>query len=366
MKIRTACMAAITVTALLAAGCGGDNGAAGDNNDGEVYELKLATPLSENSLHSQLFQTWADRVDELTDGRFKVEPFYSSSLLETLDIFPGVGEGRADLGVGGESYYPAELPLWTFGQRPFVTRNSIAQAKTAQQLSQTNEEMLKEINAMGVQPLIVTSSSTNSLVSKTPITSVDQLDGLSVRAAGNTAKALASVGADVKTIDAGATFEALERGVVDAVGAIAPNTAQDFGLFDAGKHLTDPGLGEYSFILLVMNKQTYDDFPDDIREAIDTATQEYYDDLEAEWTAYEAELCSTLVEQGVTVSAWATPEQDEWREQVQDEMAQAYLDDMAAQGIGPQAEELVSEYEDLLAENSADSSYQPMSETCKG
>jgi TRAP-type C4-dicarboxylate transport system substrate-binding protein len=343
------------------AACG--SGAEGDSDSEVSMELRFASPLSESAPQNILIQAWSDAIEEKTDGRISVKPFYDGSLIAAEDSLAGVADRRADLALGSAQYHPGELPLSSFTELPFVTRNSEAQAKAIHDAYESEEAFPAEYHAMNTEVMLFVPTGQNVVVTNKPMESIDDMDGLSMRAVGRTAAALEAVGASPKSVPIGEAYEGLERGLFDAVSSISAPIAASVGILDAAPHVYDAGFGEYTVSILVAGKEWYDDLSDDDRAAVEEATEEFYAEMGDTLSELESETCTQLLEDGVEFTVWPDTEVQRWDEAAGEDIRAQWTTDVSkASGIDAAA--FLEAHMERVGDYESESDYEPLVPAC--
>jgi TRAP-type mannitol/chloroaromatic compound transport system substrate-binding protein len=107
-----------------------------------------------------------------------------------------------------------------------------------------------------------------------PIETLDDFNGLKMRIPGLAGKVYASLGVSVVLLPGGEIFPALERGVVDAAEWVGPYQDRRLGLHNAAKNYYTTGWHEPSTTSeLVINKEAYNQLPDDLKAVIQAAAR---------------------------------------------------------------------------------------------
>ena len=107
---------------------------------------------------------------------------------------------------------------------------------------------------------------------KQEITSIEDLKGLKIRFAGLGGKVLQEAGASVTVIPGGEIFPALEKGAIDASEFSMPAIDQKMGFHKIAKNNYFPGWHQtFTASHLVVNKEVWNDLPDDKRALINMA-----------------------------------------------------------------------------------------------
>jgi TRAP-type transport system periplasmic protein len=361
VKSRVPLMASAAALSLTVAACGGE-GSAGEG-DVESVTMTFSSGVGENHPGQRHMRTWAERVTELTDGAVEFEYTYGGALLPIDEEIPGVGDGRADMAYGSPHYNPSLLPLTTVGELPFITRNAEAQMKAAHDLLQEHEAVKAEWEAAGVKPLFQALIGSSLLGSTEELTSIEDLEGLQIRAFGAGAQSYEAAGANVVTIPFPELYESAQRGLVDAISGLGFTGFHSGQLYQVTPIIHDPGHGEsIAFQTIVINQDLYESLTPEIKEAFDTATEEYYAGVADLVTEDEEAACRAMLEDGAEFVVWDQAEIDKWGPLIADELQANWVKTMDDQGLP--GEDVLNTYLEAVEKYEAEASYVPAVERC--
>jgi len=192
----------ITSLAAGLTGCGG----------GEVMELNLAHFWPGNHpIETELVQPWIKAVEEATEGRVKITSHPGETLIVSAEIYEGIKNGVADLGLSCFAYTRGQFPVLEVFELPGIVYNdSTAASKIAW-------EGIKELNPKEVQDtklLMVITTGPGHLFTKNPVKNINDLKGLEIRATGLSAATLQALGATPVAMPQAEAYEAISKGVV--------------------------------------------------------------------------------------------------------------------------------------------------------
>jgi len=361
---RAVAAAAVAVTATTLVGCStSSNG--GDSGDFAPVTLRFAHYLGPTTPQAESVDKWAEEVNELTDGKVSIEFSYSGSLLEATDILPGVGDGRADLGWTGAIYHPSELGLSNLAEIPFLERDPQVQMDAYSDLYNENGILAQEYTQQGVHVLLWPFLGEVVVGSNDPIESVDDLRGVSVRAAGGVAQSLQTAGANPVALTAGEIYEALQRGTIGAFSSLAFEQVGAFSLPEVAKNVTITGIGEYTQAVVIINDELWNSFPDDIKQAFETANEHYQDYAVPDFLAVgEDATCQAVKDAGGQVIIWDDAQVQSFKDLIGSGPHDTWVQNNSGKWPQDQVEALYDEYVDLLAKYSAETTTQPGAERC--
>lgn len=361
---------AVLALALFAAGCGnGDpedtaGGAPADGDEASVEPIALnyAGALGPEHPGQRMMEWWVDRVNEYSDIPVEVEIFYSGGLIPFPEIIPGVGDGRADLGYAAPLYNPAEMPLNTIAEVPFLVENLEAQMRAADEFYETSEPFRQEYTDMGVEMLLLFPTGEAVIGSKEPLETIADVQGKQIRSWGRIAEAINQAGGNGIAIEFNEIYESVERGLLDAhvntVGAIHSS-----GLYEITPYVYDPGFGAALTLQpLVINKERWDSFPQTVRDAMEQATADYWDEAFNMLEEMEGQACTEMLEAGAQFAIWSEGEQQGWQEIVGDQYSEEWVANMEEQGLPGRA--FFDEYTSLVDKYEAEATFLPTAQAC--
>jgi len=264
MRVLAIGSAACLLAAVSACGSGGGGG------DGKEIKVRFASGYPAGVTSVDEVAAWLSRsearVEKETDYSFEVESFLGGSLVNAADSLAAVSQGRVDVAFLVPAASPAELPLNQLSGVPFLSRDPLAAAKTWAKLSAEDGPIKDEWAEHDVAAVMWAVAGNNTLGLTKPIDSVDDLDGLRVRAIGPASVVFDELGADVAALDVGEVYEGLERGVLDGFATGAFNSSIISSRWgEPAPNIYDLGMGQFTSAGGVVNQKFWDDLPDDVR-----------------------------------------------------------------------------------------------------
>jgi len=192
-------------------------------------------------------QYYADLTEAQFPDAFDFKVFNSGALLAAKPTMSGLRDGVANIGILALTYFKAELPyaqmvadLALLGQNEYVMA-----AATTEFVMLECAPCRAEFDANGVVMLGGLSTAPYVLLSKEPIVTLEDMDGIKLRTGGSAWDRWAvTVGTTPVGVPSSEMHDALSHGVVDA--AVQPIGAlKSHSLIDVSKHLTTLPLGTY-------------------------------------------------------------------------------------------------------------------------
>jgi TRAP-type C4-dicarboxylate transport system substrate-binding protein len=330
--------------ALMAAG-----GIAGGATAQEVT-LRLHQFLPAQSVvPAQILDVWADRVEQDSNGRIKIDRFPSMQLGGTPpDLIDQAIDGVADIIWTVVGYTPGRFPMTEVFELPFMVADPVAASAAFWQMF---ERHMKDAEFKGVHVLGTWVHGPGTIHTADPVTRPEDLRGMKIRGASRMVNQLLErLGAAPVGMPVPAIPEALSKGVLD--GATVPwevtGALKVAELVENHTEFEGPAIFNITFVL-AMNKGVYDGLPADLRAVVDqNSGLEFSVFAGGVQAAADGPSRQIAVDRGnsiVTISA-ADAAQN-WLPLVQPIYA-SWVAEMAAKGIDGQA--LIDEARGLMAD----------------
>lgn len=307
---RTAILMLMLVIILALSGCSGSGGTEQGQKQ-EKYELKLAHFFpGTHPAETELIQPWAKAIEEATQGRVTVTSYPGETLLKADGIYDGVVNGVADMGLSCFSYTRGRFPVLEAFELPGV---SYANSKVA---SKVAWEGIKEINPKEVQDtklMMVFTTGPGDLFTKNPVTKLEDIKGLDVRATGLSAKTLKVLGANPIAMPQSEAYEALSKGVVK--GNLSPvEVLKGWKHAEVTKYVTETPFLYNTLFFVTMNSDKWNSLPPDIQKAIEEVNHKYFEEVAMGlWDRQnEAAIKWAVEEKGMQIIQLTEEEKQRW------------------------------------------------------
>jgi TRAP-type mannitol/chloroaromatic compound transport system substrate-binding protein len=242
----------------------------------KTYRWKMVTTWPPNLPVLQTgAERFAKRVEEVSNGRMKIQVFAGGELVPPMGVFDAVSQGTVQCGSGAAYYWAGKVPAaqW-FSAVPFGLN---AQGINSWFYSGGGLKLWEDVYApfnLVPRPQGNTGVQMGGWFRK-KMESIDDFKGLKMRIPGLGGKVIAKAGGTVVLLPGGEIFTSLERGVLDATEWVGPLHDLRMGFYKAAKHYYYPGWHEPGTCLEVMfNKKAYDDLPADLKAIIDACAME--------------------------------------------------------------------------------------------
>jgi TRAP-type transport system periplasmic protein len=219
--------------------------------------MKISISIGQNSHQGVGIDVFAKEVETRTQGRIKVQPFYSGSLGGERESIEAVQLGTQELTLTSTGPVPNFVPAARILDIPFLFRDK-AHGRAVLD-GPIGQEMLKEFESKGFKALAWAENGIRHMTnSKRAVNAPEDLKGLKMRTMENPVHVAAYKGFGIVTTPMAfpEVFTALQQGTVD--GQENPLSVIMAAKFDqVQKHLTLTG-HVYSPAIFLMNKAAFD------------------------------------------------------------------------------------------------------------
>ena len=300
--------AVIIIVCLLAqclTGCGGSS----------KQELKLAHfwPAT-HPVEVDLVQPWIAAVKAATDGRVIITSYPSETLIPSAEIYEGVKQGVADIGLSCFSYTRGQFPVLEVFELPGIVYNNSAAA------SKIAWEGIKELNPKEVQDttlMMVFTTGPGNLFTRNPVKNLADIKGLEIRATGLSAATLKALGATPVAMPQAEAYDSLSKGVVK--GNLGPTEIlKGWNQAEVTKYITETPFLYNTLFFFTMNSGKWGKISEKDQKAILEVNKKFFDNVACGlWDKQnEAAFSFAVNEKGMEVIKLAPEEAKIWTDMV--------------------------------------------------
>jgi TRAP-type transport system periplasmic protein len=291
-------------------------------------KLKAANYLPPTHKMSLLTGWFCDEVKKRTDGRLEITYYPGGTLLSPVKMYSGVVQGIADLGFSHTAYTRGRFPVTETLDLPL----GFPSGYVAAQVSNDFYNQFKPKEWDDVQVLYFATSGPLVIHTiKKPVRNLSDLSGLKIRATGQMADVVKTLGATPVPLEMPDVYESLRRGVIDGVTVdLSPLKYWKFS--EVIKYTTaswQVGSG-YTFYF-VMNKSKWNSLPADVQKVVMEVAAEAKDKQAQLWNEMDIEGREALKAAGGEVINLTDAEGQKWDKAVDPVLTQ-YKKDMVGKG----------------------------------
>ncbi len=250
---------------------------------------------------SVIYENFGKFMKERTGGKFSFTVHWGT-LSKPRAVLDGLSLGAYQSGTFCASYYPAKLPAHTGLDLPFLPINTFEQLQGVTEDYYGNETLKKETAKWNSMYFASSLLPLYEVVGKGDAPkSLDDWQGLRIRALGQQGKAMEKLGAVPTSVPAPDVYTSMDRGLIDAAG-FAYYAHESYRTYELGTWFTS-GLDVGSIACgMLFNTNAYEELPQQYKDLI----AEYKDSdmgYKAQIAAYEATevaLPKKFIEKGLT------------------------------------------------------------------
>lgn len=327
---------AIVLTALM--GCG-------PSSEEKVTELSYSVFFPPTHIQCQTAQTWADEIGRRTNGKVKITVYPGGTLTNAPQCYEGVVSGVSDIGMSCFAYTRGRFPLLEGLDLPLGYPNGIVATKVATEM--THKYQPAEVNDVVV--LYVHAHGPGILASRKPVRQLEDLADLKVRATGLSSKIVQSLGGTPIAMSQGETYEALQKGVVDAT--FCPiETLKGWKQAEVINHVTETSvIGYTTAMFVVMNKDAWNRLSPEVQKVFAEVSDQWVEKHGQAWDQADREGLAYVQELQREIITLDAAQQQRWQTAVQ-----SVLDEYVAAATekGLPGQEFLDDLRALIAKHS--------------
>ncbi len=247
----------------------------------------------------------AQRVGELTQGKFTIRVFPAGEIVPPMQVLDAVQAGTIEMGHTALYFYFGKDPAFTFDTCVPFGMNSRQQS--AWYVAGGGRELVQDfLKGYGITS--VACGNTGSQMGgwfRKEIRSLEDLKGLKMRVGGIGGRILQKLGVVPQQIPPGDIYPALEKGTIDAAEFVGPFDDEKLGLDRVAPFYYTPGWWETgSQVSVITGLKQWNALPAPYRAAITAASYEAHVWMQAQYDVHNPMALARLVKRGVKLRAF--------------------------------------------------------------
>jgi len=281
----------------------------------QEYQWTFQTSAQAGDNFFPIEEVWADRVNELSDGRIEITVVPVGTVVAHNETLDAVGAGILQGHITDPSYFSGKDPAFA------MLGNLVGAWSAPEQMFDYMEngggkELFNElVNPYGLQFLGASATGVEAFLSTKPIHGVDDLKGIKMRAPeGMVQEVFAAAGAAPVNLPGSEVYTALEKGVIDAADYTVFSTNHAQGMHEFAKYPLYPGFHSMPVIEVSLNKAIYDGLPEDLQTILNESVSVFARDMIAQLDAQnEVAVAEAQADPDITVINWSDEERAKFR-----------------------------------------------------
>ncbi len=238
---------------------------------------RMAHKMPPDSPEGKVFQKFADLVDEYTKGDMKIKVYPNEQLGKTQAVLEQLKLGTVHLYAEGSTYMNKWVPSIKYISSAFLfdDRDHWVRFMNTPMVKSWYEEAAREagIGILG-DPTAIVRGPYRVMVSKEPVNSYDEMQGLKLRMAPSkiAVDTWNWLGADVKTLAWTDVYQSIDKGIVSAVNSPIA-LVESMRFYEVAPNVIRHD-EYYQSIGFMINQKAYEALSPEHRKAVDQAYAE--------------------------------------------------------------------------------------------
>jgi len=210
---------------------------------------------------------WAKQVEKATNGKVKIQIFYSQTLTKGKDAWGATKNGIADIAWCFHGYWPGMTPLADVISMPALPFKSAEKgSEVLWKLYEKYPAIQKEFSDNKVL-LLFTSNPYILITTKKQVKTMEDIHGMKIRMSGGPpTEMMKALGGTPMMVPMPDNYMALQKGVIDGMGA-PWEAIHGFRLYEVVNYYTETPFPAVYFSIS-MNKHKWDSLGKEIQDAI--------------------------------------------------------------------------------------------------
>lgn len=270
-------------------------------------------------------QKWAALVNEMSDGRIEIDIQPIGAIVPHTETLSAVGSGILQGHLTDPSYFAGQDPAFALMGNLVGAWSDPFELLGFMKSGGGNELYAELVEPYGLHLLGAAATEPEAFVSRVPIRSIADLEGLKMRAPeGMVYNIFSLAGAAPTALPGSEVFTALERGVIDAADytVFAANHGQ--GLHDIAHYPIYPGFHSLPLIDISMNKELFDSLPADLQAILESSVDNFiFQHVYSVRQQDAAAVAEARENPDVEIINWSADDRQAFRQFAQEEWARA-------------------------------------------
>ncbi|MDQ1002183.1 TRAP-type C4-dicarboxylate transport system substrate-binding protein [Neobacillus niacini] len=246
----------------------------GSNDETFTLQMNSAFTASVTDWEPKYFaqERFAELVEERTDGKVKIEIFYTNQLSGQETAIDALAKGTFDIQNGNAAMWGDKIPEGLFLSLPYW---NISEEQTFSTLYDTEVRELysQALEEYNVKLLLNWTSGPSGFNSNKPLASVKDFEGTLINSVTNVSTSyFKHLGAGIASVPYSELYEAMSRGTIDAF-TYPYSALETSNLHEVVDYVTIPpwqyGMGD-----IVMNLDTWNSLPKNLQDTISDVAKE--------------------------------------------------------------------------------------------
>ncbi|SFO98394.1 TRAP-type mannitol/chloroaromatic compound transport system, substrate-binding protein [Cohaesibacter marisflavi] len=244
------------------------------------YEWTFQTSENTGEPQFEIKKQWADNIEKMTQGRVNIEILPTGAVVPHNQTLDAVRSGILQGHLTDPSYFSGIDPAFSMLGNLVGAWGDPLEFLEYMKYGGGEQLYNELVEPYNVHLIGAAATGLEAFVTKKPIRTVADLKGLKVRAPeGMVYEIFSKAGASPVNLPGSEVYTGLEKGVIDAADYTVFSTNQAQGLHQFARYPNYPGFHSLPMVAVSMNKEIWDGLPEDIKTAMEVATDDLAYDL---------------------------------------------------------------------------------------
>ncbi|WP_435101132.1 TRAP transporter substrate-binding protein [Arhodomonas sp. AD133] len=237
------------------------------------YEWTFQTSETSGEPQFEIKKQWAENIETMSGGRIEIEILPVGAVVPFDQTLDAVSSGILQGHLTDPSYFSGQNPAFGMLGNLVGAWGDPLEFMEYMQAGGGEQIYNKLVEPYGVHLVGAAATGLEAFPAKRPIRSIDDLDGLKLRAPqGMVYNIFDKAGASPVNLPGSEVYTALEKGVIDAADYTVFSTNHEQGLHEFAPYPNYPGFHSLPMVAVSLNKDIWDGLPDDLKTILETAT----------------------------------------------------------------------------------------------
>lgn len=297
-----------------------------------IAKIKLTfnNYLPPTHVGSVMSESWCKEIEKRTSGEVRITHYTGGQLLKGPKVYEGVTLGIADIGFSALAYTRGRFPEMEMCDLPLGMPSAWVSTHVVNRFYK--KYLPKEFSRA---KMLFFAGSGPNLVStiKTPVRTLADLKGQTLRATGRIADTAEALGAIPRPMPVSDTYEAVKKHVIS--GTMLPlETMKSFRLGEVVKYCTaDWQVGNVFTFYTAMNQNKWKKLPEKIKKIFEEVSEEWVEKSARGWNQVDISGVEFFKEKGGQIIQLDAAEAANWNEKVRP-VIDRYISDLVQKGLG--------------------------------
>ena len=267
----------LLVAAVALTGCGNGTPVAGNGDADALPEVRwtMQTTWSQGWLLHDMAEDFADRVSDLSGGKFIIDVQPAGAIVGGLEVLDATSARTIDAYHSWPGYWMGKHPSAPFFAS--IPLHFEPLMHTTWLYNYGGMELYQEMmDEAGENVIVLPGGVTGPELlahSNEPLETLDDWQGLKYRAPGWWGEVLKDLGVSITMLAGTELYPSLERGIIDATEFSTPAVNRQQGFHEVADFIAGPGMHQPTcFFEVGFNKDAYDELPEVYKAILDNAS----------------------------------------------------------------------------------------------